>query len=146
MLSTARDFSPKASRLPAAGRDIARTAENQAMKVYTNINNSRLDGVCRPRPCGRTCAFRGAGARPRRSREPRRLGADREDARRPDQRIALKPGWKVAGVAKASLDDIKPGDFVGVVVPGTAGRLARSKCWSFRPRLKGAAKAASRGI
>ncbi|MER9234394.1 hypothetical protein NKI56_20235 [Mesorhizobium sp. M0622] len=28
--------------------------------------------------------------------------------------IALAPGWKISGVAKASADDIKQGDFVGI--------------------------------
>ena len=28
--------------------------------------------------------------------------------------IALKDGWKVGGITKASIDDIKPGDFVGI--------------------------------
>jgi hypothetical protein len=31
-----------------------------------------------------------------------------------DEAVALKPGWKVTGVATASLADIKPGDFVGI--------------------------------
>jgi hypothetical protein len=31
-----------------------------------------------------------------------------------DAAVTLKPGWKVTGVAPASLADIKPGDFVGI--------------------------------
>jgi hypothetical protein len=31
-----------------------------------------------------------------------------------DQAIALKSGWKIGGIKRASVDDIKPGDFVGV--------------------------------
>jgi hypothetical protein len=31
-----------------------------------------------------------------------------------DQTIALKSGWKVGGIKNASVEDIKPGDFVGV--------------------------------
>ena len=30
----------------------------------------------------------------------------------PNAALALKPGWKVTGVAKASAEDIKAGDFV----------------------------------
>jgi hypothetical protein len=32
----------------------------------------------------------------------------------PEQKIAMKAGWKVSGIKRASVDDIKPGDFVGV--------------------------------
>lgn len=31
-----------------------------------------------------------------------------------EQAIMLKPGWKVSGVKKAMVDDIKPGDYVGI--------------------------------
>ncbi|MGO6907817.1 hypothetical protein ACCS96_47920, partial [Rhizobium ruizarguesonis] len=31
-----------------------------------------------------------------------------------DATITLKSGWKVGGIKKASVEDIKPGDFVGV--------------------------------
>lgn len=31
----------------------------------------------------------------------------------PTSAVALNPGWKVGGVTKASIEDIKPGDFVG---------------------------------
>ena len=32
----------------------------------------------------------------------------------PTSALTLKPGWKVTGVAAASVNDIKPGDFVGI--------------------------------
>jgi hypothetical protein len=42
-------------------------------------------------------------------------------------RIALTPGWKVSSVAKASVSDIKKGDFVGIAslpkAPGVDGAL-----------------------
>ncbi len=37
-----------------------------------------------------------------------------------DAKIILKEGWKVSSVAKASIDDIKPGDFVGIASLPTA--------------------------
>jgi len=37
-----------------------------------------------------------------------------------DAKIMLKDGWKVSSVAKASIDDIKPGDFVGIASLPTA--------------------------
>ncbi|TWF52190.1 hypothetical protein [Neorhizobium alkalisoli] len=37
-----------------------------------------------------------------------------------DAKIMLKDGWKVSSVAKASIDDIKEGDFVGVASLPTA--------------------------
>jgi hypothetical protein len=40
----------------------------------------------------------------------------------PISALALKPGWKVIGVANASTEDIKPGDFVGIAsLPTAAG-------------------------
>ena len=43
----------------------------------------------------------------------------------PTSALALKPGWKVTGVAAASVGDIKPGDFVAPCQPrpGGTGRL-----------------------
>src|SRR5471032_3134014 len=36
--------------------------------------------------------------------------------------IALKDGWQLTGLAKASVEDIKPGDFVGIAsLPMAAG-------------------------
>ncbi len=37
-----------------------------------------------------------------------------------EAKIMLKDGWKVSSVAKASLDDVKPGDFVGIASLPTA--------------------------
>lgn len=37
-----------------------------------------------------------------------------------DARIMLKDGWQVSSVAKASVDDIKPGDYVGIASLPTA--------------------------
>ena len=53
----------------------------------------------------------------------------------PNAAVALKPGFKVAGIAKASVDDIKAGDFVGIAsLPTARGETERSKYWSFRLR------------
>jgi hypothetical protein len=53
----------------------------------------------------------------------------------PSAALALKPGWKVAGVAKASVEDIKPGDFVGIAsCPRRREETGPSRCWSFRLR------------
>lgn len=41
-----------------------------------------------------------------------------------DVQISLKDGWKVTGLAQASLDSIKPGDFVGVASAPTEGGKA----------------------
>jgi hypothetical protein len=53
--------------------------------------------------------------------------------------ITLVPDWKVSGVAKASVDDIKVGDFVGIAstptADGTAGAL---EVVIFPAALKGA--------
>ena len=52
--------------------------------------------------------------------------------------IALKPGWKIAGVANASMDAIKPGDFVGVAsMPKAAGGDGALEVLIFPPALKG---------
>jgi hypothetical protein len=51
----------------------------------------------------------------------------------PTAAVELKPGWKVAGVAKAAVEDIKPGDFVGIAsLPTAAGGDGASQCWFFR--------------
>jgi hypothetical protein len=56
----------------------------------------------------------------------------------PTAALALKPGWKVAGVANASVDDIKNGDFVGVAsLPGASGGDAAIEVLVFPPALKG---------
>ncbi|MGO7565232.1 hypothetical protein ACC754_39465, partial [Rhizobium johnstonii] len=33
-----------------------------------------------------------------------------------DATVALKSGWKVGGIKKASVEDIKPGDFAGLQI------------------------------
>ena len=47
----------------------------------------------------------------------------------PNAALALKPGWKVTGVAKASAEDIKPGDFVAsLLCRRPREETGRSKC------------------
>ncbi len=56
----------------------------------------------------------------------------------PDAALALKPGWKVAGIAKASAEDIKPGDFVGIAsLPTAAGGDGAVEVLIFPPAMKG---------
>ena len=56
----------------------------------------------------------------------------------PTSALALKPGWKVTGVAKASLEDIKPGDFVGIAsLPTAAGGDGAVEVLVFPPAMKG---------
>ncbi|HEY1783573.1 MAG TPA: hypothetical protein VGG79_24650 [Roseiarcus sp.] len=56
----------------------------------------------------------------------------------PDAAVALKPGWKVAGVTKASVEDIKPGDFVGIAsLPTAAGGDGAIEVVVFPPAMKG---------
>jgi hypothetical protein len=56
----------------------------------------------------------------------------------PNTAIALKPGWKVAGVAKVSAEDIKPGDFVGIAsLPTAAGGDGAIEVLVFPPSMKG---------
>ena len=56
----------------------------------------------------------------------------------PDAKLMLKPGWKIAGVAKASLADIKPGDFVGIAsLPTAAGGDGAVEVLVFPPAMKG---------
>jgi hypothetical protein len=56
----------------------------------------------------------------------------------PNAAVALKPGFKVAGITKASLDDIKPGDFVGIAsLPTTAGGDGAVEVLVFPPSMKG---------
>jgi hypothetical protein len=56
----------------------------------------------------------------------------------PTSALALKPGWKVAGVAKASIEDIKPGDFVGIAsLPATNGGDGALEVLVFPPAMKG---------
>ncbi len=56
----------------------------------------------------------------------------------PTAAVALKPGFKVAGVAKASVDDIKPGDFVGIAsLPTAAGGDGAVEVLIFPAAMKG---------
>ena len=56
----------------------------------------------------------------------------------PTSALALKSGWKVTGVAKASLEDIKPGDFVGIAsLPTAAGGDGAVEVLVFPPAMKG---------
>jgi hypothetical protein len=56
----------------------------------------------------------------------------------PDAKLMLKPGWKMVGVAKASLEDIKPGDFVGIAsLPTAAGGDGAVEVLVFPPAMKG---------
>ena len=55
-----------------------------------------------------------------------------------DAAVSLKPGWKVTGVASASLADIKPGDFVGIAsLPKSSGGDGAIEVLVFPPALKG---------
>ena len=56
----------------------------------------------------------------------------------PNAMVMLKPGAKVAGVTKASVEDIKPGDFVGIAsLPTAAGGDGAIEVLVFPPALKG---------
>jgi len=56
----------------------------------------------------------------------------------PTAALALKSGWKVTGVAAASLGDIKPGDFVGVAsLPRAAGGDGALEVLVFPAAMKG---------
>lgn len=56
----------------------------------------------------------------------------------PDAAVTLKPGFKVAGITKASVGDIKPGDFVGIAsLPAAAGGDAAVEVLVFPPAMKG---------
>jgi len=56
----------------------------------------------------------------------------------PNATLMLKPGWKVAGVAKASVEDIKPGDFVGIAsLPTASGGDGAVEVLVFPPSMKG---------
>ena len=52
--------------------------------------------------------------------------------------IALGLGWKAGGIAKASLADIKPGDFVGIAsLPKAAGGAGALEVLVFPPAMRG---------
>jgi hypothetical protein len=56
----------------------------------------------------------------------------------PDAAVMLKPGFKVAGIAKASVEDIKPGDFVGIAsLPTASGGAGAVEVLVFPPSMKG---------
>src|SRR6202046_3777145 len=56
----------------------------------------------------------------------------------PNAVLTMKPGWKMAGVAKASVDDIKPGDFVGIAsLPTSSGGDGAVEVLVFPPAMKG---------
>jgi hypothetical protein len=56
----------------------------------------------------------------------------------PNAVLIMKPGWKMAGVAKASLEDIKPGDFVGIAsLPTSSGGDGAVEVLVFPPAMKG---------
>src|SRR5271155_5032208 len=56
----------------------------------------------------------------------------------PTSALALKPGWKVVGVAKASIEEIKPGDFVGIAsLPSATGGDGAIEVLVFPPAMKG---------
>ena len=56
----------------------------------------------------------------------------------PNAMVMMKPGAKVAGVTKASVEDIKAGDFVGIAsLPTAAGGDGAIEVLVFPPSLKG---------
>jgi hypothetical protein len=56
----------------------------------------------------------------------------------PTSAVALATGWKVTGVAKASVEDIKPGDFVGIAsLPSATGGDGAIEVLVFPPAMKG---------
>jgi hypothetical protein len=56
-----------------------------------------------------------------------------------DQSIMLKPDWKVSGVTKASIDDIKTGDYVGIAsLPKAQGGDGALEVLIFPAAMKGA--------
>lgn len=55
-----------------------------------------------------------------------------------DQTIMLKPDWKVGGIKKASVEDIKPGDFVGIAsLPKADGGDGALEVLIFPAAMKG---------
>lgn len=53
--------------------------------------------------------------------------------------VALQKGWKVSGVAKAQLSDIKKGDYVGIAsMPQSGGGDGALEVLIFPPQMKGA--------
>ena len=57
----------------------------------------------------------------------------------PTSAVALKPGWKVAGVAKASVEDIRAGRLRRhCLLPTAAGGGGAVEVLVFPPTMKGA--------
>ncbi|OWV77686.1 hypothetical protein ATY75_29170 [Rhizobium sp. N122] len=55
-----------------------------------------------------------------------------------DATITLKAGWKVGGIKKASVEDIKPGDFVGVAsLPKSSGPDGAIEVLIFPASMRG---------
>ena len=55
-----------------------------------------------------------------------------------DVTIMLKPGWGVTGIVKASVTDIKPGDFVGIAsIPTPSGVNGALEVLIFPAAMKG---------
>ncbi|EPE95954.1 hypothetical protein RGCCGE502_23930 [Rhizobium grahamii CCGE 502] len=55
-----------------------------------------------------------------------------------EQTVTLKPDWKVRGIKKASVEDIKPGDFVGVAsLPKAEGGDGALEVLIFPAAMKG---------
>jgi len=55
-----------------------------------------------------------------------------------EQTVILKPDWKVRGIKKASVEDIKPGDFVGVAsLPKADGGDGALEVLIFPAAMKG---------
>jgi len=56
-------------------------------------------------------------------------------------KIALKQGWVASGVAKATISDIKPGDYVGIAsLPKAQGGDGALEVVIFPPAMKGTAE------
>ena len=55
-----------------------------------------------------------------------------------DQTVTLKPEWRVGGIKKASVEDIKPGDFVGIAsLPKQDGGDGALEVLIFPAAMKG---------
>src|SRR5438552_146240 len=81
---------------------------------------------------------RGQCARARHGVQVRRVDADGENRRGKRRRDSAPAGWNVSGVAKASVDDIKTGDFVGIAsVPTAEGGDGALEVVIFPAALKG---------
>jgi hypothetical protein len=52
--------------------------------------------------------------------------------------VALKDGWKLAGISRATPDDIKPGEFVGIASAPTTAGASTLEVLIFPPASQGA--------